>query len=108
MQLHAANPEISRVVLTGDIITTGEFYEQIASKQEIVGSAIILDVLTELYLNRATGKLKVGSASKGFGSVRRFITVFNQLRMTWDLQSQTTSEILSLLPIEFEHVRQRA
>ncbi len=106
-KLHANRPELVQPLLQGKVTTHGEFYEQIASYQDLVQSAGVLGAARSLYWDDAAGALKPGHAIKGedgeaTGSVRRFSAVVQQFAMTWDIIDISSKELLELLPEEFD------
>lgn len=98
---HRNNPESALAVLSTPVIKPGELVEQLASRQWLVSSRKIIEVATILYIDIQNKVVKRGAASKGLGSVRRFVDIMNQLDVTWDLNSMDPAEIIALLPSEF-------
>jgi hypothetical protein len=83
----------------------GEVVEQIASSQNLVGSPPMVQAVTDLYMDPTTGKHKTGAGGRKDGSARRLARVFQQFDLTWDLQEMTASEIIGLLPAEFNRFK---
>jgi hypothetical protein len=82
-----------------------DFTEQLASNQNIISSENVVKVIHELYWDANLNKPKVGALSKDKndpGTVRRLRSIFNQFRMTYDLNGMKTDRILELLPSEFK------
>ncbi|MCC5878242.1 MAG: hypothetical protein JJU11_18650 [Candidatus Sumerlaeia bacterium] len=102
---HADVPERARVLLCTNLNTAGDFYEQVASRQEMMTNPAFLDVASQLYLDPDTGRLKPGAGGKGQGSARRLAAICNQFDLTFDLYGMTGESILSLLPGEFGKYR---
>lgn len=83
----------------------GELSEQLAGYQDILGSRTAVLVAAALFLD-AEGKTVRGAASPdGPGSVRRLSTVLRQLAMTHDLRTAAPTEVVAMLPDEFEGFR---
>lgn len=102
---HRSNPEIVKVLLFNSLSTQGDFYEQIASRQELTTNSAFLKVAANLYFDSSNGKFKRGAGGKGPGSPRRLAEIYNQFDLTYDLYGMTTEEITSLLPNEFDGFR---
>lgn len=88
-------------VLATPVNSPGEVVEQIASKQEIVSNSTLLGVVTRLYMDAETKRLKRGSGGSKGGSPRRLAAVLGQFDLTWDTYAMTPDEIIKLLPQEF-------
>ena len=83
----------------------GEIVEQIASKQDLVGSPAVVQAVTDLYLDPKTGNYRRGSGGRLGGSARRLARVFQQFDLTWDVQAMSSEEIVGLLPAEFDRFK---
>jgi len=103
---HRDDPKRALALLCGPLYRPGEIVGQLAARQEIVTNASLMQLATDLYVDRATGKPKRGSAGKDAGSPRRLADVLNQFDVTWDLYSMASEGILNLLPKEFSKFRQ--
>lgn len=90
----------------------GDYEESIGSRQEIAGNAVALKVLKSLYAkNDGTGLLTGFTGTRrypGFnrklatpGSIRRFASMWKQLKRTYDLAGISCDGLLGLLPAEF-------
>lgn len=93
-----------RSLMTGPVNTHGDMMEQIGSRQDIVSSRSIMEAVDLLYLVRADGQvgLKRGATNRNRGgTVRRFVSVIQQLDSTYDLHALTGDQIVRLLPPEF-------
>lgn len=104
---HSDDPERARALLCTPVAKPGELVGQIASRQELVSNPGLVGLLTRLFYDANTGKLKRGHGGKAGGSPRRFADVINQLDMIWDLYSTTTDELAILLPSEFDRYKIR-
>ncbi len=102
---HRSDPDRARALLCTDVNKPGDVVEQIASRQELVTNPGLVDMVTRLYYNPDTQKLRKGAAGKGKGSVRRLVKILRQLDMVWDLYSTTAAEFLALLPAEFDRFK---
>jgi len=98
------HPEYIRALLCTPPHSPGDIVEQLASRQEIVTNAAVMQVATRLYVGD-NGCHKRGSPGKGPGTVRRLVDMLNQFDMTWDLYSMSPNTILDMLPREFDHFK---
>lgn len=105
--LKAHREDVSRVraVLATPVTSPGEVVEQIASKQDIISNPSLMSAVTALYIDPATNRLKRGSGGSGGGSPRRLSEVLYQFDQTWDTSAMDSSEILALLPPEFDRFK---
>jgi hypothetical protein len=119
-----------RLFLNGSVRVLGGIIEQLASRQEIITSRPVVQALTELYWDPIRQAPKTGittddrdrskrskkrrkgaprrqskSQFPGAGGIVRFVKVFWQLHLTYDLYSLDASQILELLPREFDGYR---
>ncbi len=104
---HRDDPDRARALLCGPVHQQGELLTQIASRPSLVTSKAVVGVATALYYNSDTDRLSRGCGGKGPGSARRLADILSQLDLTWDLHSLTVSQLLELLPDEFDHFLQR-
>lgn len=108
------HPALSRVVLTplkdvdAPLAQRGELIEQIASRQSLFRSPVVMAVADQMYYDPAISRPRRGSGSSGAGSPRRFATVLNQLDLTYDLESVTPDMIIARLPKEFDRWKRLA
>jgi len=100
-RLYSELGDSSKIFLIGTFQKRGEITEQFGAYQEIALNKGILDAANILYWDNTTQNLKRGAAGKSGGSARRLIRVIRQYQMTYDLNSMTGNEIVSLLPHEF-------
>lgn len=94
-----------RAVLATPVTSPGEVVEQIASKQDIISNSTLMKVVTKLYVDAATNRLKRGSGGRAGGSPRRLSDVLYQFDQTWDTAAMNADEVLQLLPEEFERFK---
>ncbi|MBP7510203.1 MAG: hypothetical protein KA807_20500 [Prolixibacteraceae bacterium] len=90
--------------LDGKIDVHGEYFEQLASAQDIATSPGIIEAANILFWDFNGNRFKHGSRGKDKpGTIRRFARdVIPQYQMTYDLNSMRGQEIVSLLPHEFD------
>ncbi len=83
----------------------GDAFEQLAARQEIASAPGILDTARQLYWDKENEKPKVNATDKNKpGTLRRFTSsIIPQFQLTYDLNSMSSSEILDLLPAEFDN-----
>jgi hypothetical protein len=95
------------VLLAGAVDKFDDFNEQLASRQEFVSNAGIIEAVDLLYYDQGSDRPKRGAASnkRRPGTLRRFVDVIQQLDLTYDLYSLTGPELLKLLPPEFNRWR---
>lgn len=96
------NGEIVRPLLAVDLFVRGDLIEQLSSRQPIISNPVIMGAVRELYVGRETGRLRRGTAGKAGGSPRRLVQVLDQLNLTFDLRASSPSQVVSLLPKEFD------
>lgn len=95
--------ENAKVLLSGvGRGSRSDIFEQIASRQGMLGNQTIVAGAFELYFDKATGKSKRGAGGKGAGSPRRLAAIVQQLELTYDLAACSASQLLELLPKEFD------
>jgi hypothetical protein len=104
-RLHSENPRRAMAMLSGPPDKPGELHEQLASRQELVTNAAIVQTATNLYLDSVSGEAKRGASGSGPGSVRRFAVIMRQYDVTWDLSLISHTELLKMLPREFDRFR---
>lgn len=93
--------------MCGPVYQQGELLAQIASRPSLVTSKAVAGVATALYYNAEGDRLSRGCGGKGAGSARRLADILSQLDLTGDLHSLTVSQLLALLPDEFDHFLRR-
>ena len=100
--LHGASA--SRLFLYRQLNVQGDFIEQIVSRNELYSSKGVVETATALYYDTHTDSGKKGAQSKvRKGNLRRYISVLDQLGLTYDLYTMSADGLLSLLPDEFDH-----
>lgn len=81
-----------------------EIREQLTSQQDMIHPSFQM-VARSLYFDAASDSLRRGAGGKGAGTPRRLAKVKLQLNVTWDLYALQPSQILELLPKEFDRWR---
>lgn len=83
----------------------GEIVEQLAARQEFASCKGVIECAHDLYSDPHRKTFKRGAASKGKGSIRRFITVLGQFNLTYDIGSLSSQTLMAMLPGEFDRFR---
>lgn len=86
----------------------GYIFEQLASRQNILNNQTIIAGAQQLYFDVRSGRPRYGAGGKGAGSSRRFALVVQQLELTFDTRACSVTQLLSLLPKEFDDWKKRA
>jgi hypothetical protein len=85
----------------------GELAENLLATPEFV-HGVAIKVANELYFDKVTRSQKSGATNKINGGVRRLTTDFlNQVKLNLDYQRLSVSEILDILPREFDRFKGR-
>ena len=98
---HRDNPDRALALLSEPLSKPGEIAEQISARQELVTNRAIVELATNLYIDRATLRRKPGAAGKGPGSARRLVGVLQQFDVTWNLYTMRASDLMRMMPAEF-------
>ena len=105
---YSDNPASAMAILCQAVDSPGDIVEQIASRQELVANRDIVSLLTSLYYDSESGRLKRGAGGKGGGSARRLANdLIAQFDLTWDLQTAGVEKLEALLPDEFNRFRRQ-
>ena len=104
LRLYIELGELSIGYLDGKINVHGEYFEQLASAQDIATSPGIIEAANILFWDPERRSFKHGSRGKDKpGTIRRYARdIIPQFQMTYDLNSMSGQEIVDLLPSEFE------
>ncbi len=94
---HNMAPQTIRGLLAAPPHSPGDLYEQFASRQELITSAAVMEVVNQMYFAKDTGVLKRGAAT----NARRLAEVLMHYDVTYDFISIPTGRLLSMLPKEF-------
>ncbi len=84
----------------------GDLYEQVASRQERLVNTGLLNLLTKLYVDSSTKRLKRGVQGKKGGAARRMEAFLSQLELTHDIKSLTQEDLWAMLPGEFDRFKE--
>ena len=98
---HRDHPMRALAVLCQKPGRPGDVVEQLASRQQIVTNPAIMQVATDLFVDRERMRTNRLANSKGPGGPRRLIEVLGQFDVTWDLSMLTADQLKSRLPAEF-------
>ena len=100
--LHRDDPSRVRFLLYVPLSVLGELTEQLASRQELIGSPEIMSLANRLFSDRKTGELKSGAGGKAAGRLGKLL---NQYMRTWDIAVMKPEDAARLLPAEFDRFR---
>jgi len=95
--------ERSGVVLA----TRGRIFEDLASRQGILGNRTVIAAAQRLYFDEKNNWPRIGASGHGQGSVRRYAIVVQQLELTYDTRACSVEQLLGLLPQEFNEWKAR-
>jgi hypothetical protein len=96
--------ERSSVVLA----TRGRIFEDLASRQGILGNRTVIAAAQRLYFDATANRPRFGASGYGPGSVRRYAIVVQQLELTYDTRACGVDQFLRLLPREFSEWKAKA
>ena len=96
------NPENIEIAMTKKVTQDNPFFEQIASRREIVSNPAALQIIRSYYFDEINN-CGYDQAARGSlpGNLARFGSVYSQLAVNFDLRSMSQEEISGLLPNEF-------
>ncbi|HBB86664.1 MAG TPA: hypothetical protein DC047_03505 [Blastocatellia bacterium] len=98
---HRDNPDRALALLSGPLSKPGEIAEQISARQELVTNRAVVELATNLYIDRSTRRPRRGAAGKGPGSARRLADVLQQFDVTWNLYMMEALDLMGMMPQEF-------
>jgi hypothetical protein len=102
-----------RIFLRGSINERGEIVEQLASVQDVQRNPGVIEAITILYYDPTKDDVMKGAASKPNeernlgGQARRLREVLKQFALTYDLNAMNGTQIVELLPREFDRWKKR-
>ncbi len=97
------SPHDAALLLYQPLSKPGDFYEQLAARQEFITNPAIVKTATALYFDFEAGMHKRGAQSrKRKGHHRRFIAILDQFDLTYDLYSLSAESLIDMLPAEFD------
>lgn len=99
---HESKPQAIRGLLATPPYAPGDLYEQFASRQELITSGAVMQLVTKMYLDQASGGLKRGSGA----NARRLAEVLLQYDVTHDFATISAQRLLDMLPSEFRRFMQ--
>ena len=100
------NPERAMVFLFGPLTTLGHLYYQLASRRDLITNPVVVGVATRLYFDAKRVATKRRSTSqKVQGSVFRYASILMQFDVTWDLHVMSETQLIEMLPSEFDEFR---
>lgn len=106
VSLHGA--ENCEIFLECDVDIHKDTVEQLVSKRAIVTNKTIISTANSIYWDEDNFKVKRGAASRDSpGTIRRFRTVVNQFRRTYDIHNMNLDEFKRLLPPEFNRWQEK-
>ena len=100
---HSDNPERALAVLCPPVHRPGDVVESLASRQNLITSAPVMEAATALYVRN--GQYKPHARRKNRGGARRFAAVMMQFDTTYDLDRIPVGKLLEILPHEFDDFR---
>lgn len=94
----------SMLFLGGPVHKHNDFVEQIASRKYIIQSKHLVEVLHRLYWDEGNRSPKRGSDPNWVksGTLRDFVRVIDQVRLTYDLEEMEPDATIGLLPRQFK------
>jgi hypothetical protein len=96
----------ARLLLCTPLHKENKFLHELAARQNIISNEEILKVATILYFDEAKRRHKSGAMNeRNAGSLNRFVSLMQQLDLTYDLFSMRADQLLKLLPSEFDRWR---
>ena len=100
------NPEQAMVFLFKPLNVLGHFYFQLVSCKDLITNPIVVGVATRLYFDSKRVAAKTNATThKAKGSVSRYAAVLMQLDVTWDLHHMSETQLIEMLPSEFDEFR---
>ena len=96
-------PELIQPFMSDPVTEFSNFFEQIASRREILNNRAALELIKKNYVNPSTGTAWQRALAKQVaGGLERFGSVYSQLAVNFDLHAMELDEMTGLLPKEFE------
>lgn len=103
--LHPVRPP--QCMLSQAVSVHPDMAEQLFSVRSLVSVRSVLQAADLLYFDGTADTMKRGATDrKGAGTVRRFVSLCSQLDLTYDLAQLQPSELIDLLPAEFDRWKQ--
>jgi hypothetical protein len=98
-------PDQALAVLCQPLDKPGDIVAQLASRQEFLMNRPMMEAATQLYVDPETRRLKRGAQTRGKGSTIRLVDVADQFDVTFDLYAMSSTDLLGLLPPQFDRFR---
>ena len=97
------DPSDANLLLSGVAYQHSDDMEQFASRSYTALNRPVLAAANRLYFNQRGYRRKPGRQDREKpGTIRHYISVIQQLDLTYDLQAMSPDQILDLLPPEFD------
>ena len=102
-KIYLMHGERSRLLLYPSVDEHGAFVYDLGFRRELITNRGLIEAIDTLYWDAKRARPKRGATTRtAAGSLRRLITVVQQLDFNYDLYGMTAAEILGLLPPEFD------
>ena len=102
-KLFAMHREHSRLLLHPPVHQHGAFVYDLGFRRDLITNPGLIQAIDLLYWDAKRNRPKRGATTTSRpGNLRRLITVVQQLDFNYDLYGMTATEILDLLPPEFD------
>ncbi|MBX3448935.1 MAG: hypothetical protein KF777_05205 [Planctomycetaceae bacterium] len=104
--MYRDSPEQAAAVLCGSLTQLNDEAYRLFVENQLVVMPSAVGVLTKLYYDGTTGRLKPKSKTKKRGSIRRLATFLTRFARTLDLDVIPVERLISILPSEFNRWRE--
>lgn len=105
-QLVSAHANNARFLIGRAMDVRGDLVEQFMGRQDYLSCNGVVDCASKLYLDEKAGQYKKGSAArKSAGTMTRYIAWLQQIEQTYDIYSMSGSDLLQMLPEEFNRFK---
>lgn len=103
-QVYRRHGPYSILLLSGLPNSESAIYHEIVSRQDLIANKGVIEATLLLYMDKKRGAPKPGCQDPKAppGSVRRFVRVLQQLDINYDVYGMSGSDIIGLLPSEFD------
>ena len=100
--LHKDKKEELKILLKRPVNTPGELWGQVAANQGHITNPAFLELIYKLFWDKENNRRKHGAGGSG---PRRLMRVLSQFELTYDLSSMSCTQIIQLLPPEFDRFK---